>query len=93
MFRLDAIDNLLEYPGKVKQVQGFLKKVPDLERLLRKVHAQGVKMPVDHPENRAVLYDIEIYSKKKIVDLVSSLDGEYLSLDLKREFIAFRNSY
>ena len=75
--RLDAIDNLLNCPGKVKEVQTVLRKVPDLERLLRKVHTQGVKIPADHPESRAVLYDMEIYSKKKIVDLVSLLDGKW----------------
>ncbi|KAL5256929.1 hypothetical protein ACHWQZ_G012010 [Mnemiopsis leidyi] len=73
--RLDAIDNLLANPGKVKQVRTALKKVPDLERLLRKIHAQGVKMPREHPDSRAVMFEVEVYSKKKIVDLVNSLDG------------------
>ena len=72
---MDAIDNLIAYPGKVKQIQTALKKVPDLERLLRKIHAQGVKMPREHPDSRAVMFEVEVYSKKKIVDLVNSLDG------------------
>ena len=74
---MDAIDNLLSHAGKVKEVQGLLRKVPDLERLLRKIHACGIKPPAAHPESRAVLYETEVYGKKKILDLVNALDGEY----------------
>ena len=73
--RLDAIENLLTNPGKVKQVQKALSKIPDLERGLRKIHTIGTKHPSEHPDSRAVLFELDFYGKKKITELTQAIDG------------------
>ena len=72
---MDAVEELAGEPGRIKQVRGVLGKVPDLERLLSKIHTQGVKLPPEHPETRAVLFEVEHFSRRKIQDFVNTLDG------------------
>ena len=53
-----------------------MKKFPDLERLLSKVHAAGDKVKSEnHPDSRAVFFEAERYSKRKIWDMLSLLEG------------------
>ena len=48
-----------------------MKKFPDLERLLSKVHAAGDKVKSEnHPDSRAVFFEAERYSKRKITMLL-----------------------
>ena len=73
--RLNAIDDLSSNGMLVDQdaLFAFLKKMPDLERLLNFVHTQGIRRKNDHPDSRAQLF--EEYDKKKIQalsDLIAS---------------------
>ena len=53
-----------------------LKKVPDLERLISKIHTAGdMKRSQNHPDSRAVMFEGHVYSKRKIMDLLTCLDG------------------
>lgn len=72
--RLDAIDDL----EKIIHSDGinffsFLKKLPDLERLLNRIHTQGLKHKNDHPDSRAQMF--ENYDTKKVLNLVKVMDG------------------
>ncbi|XP_051866727.1 DNA mismatch repair protein Msh6 [Pristis pectinata] len=74
--RLNAIEDLMAMPDKVTEVVELLKKVPDLERLLSRIHSIGSPLKSkDHPDSRAVLYEETTYSKKKIADFLSALEG------------------
>ncbi|XP_049640295.1 DNA mismatch repair protein Msh6 isoform X2 [Suncus etruscus] len=74
--RLDAIEDLMEVPDKVSEVVELLKKLPDLERLLSKIHTVGSPLKnQNHPDSRAIMYEETTYSKKKIIDFLSALEG------------------
>ncbi|KAG8184513.1 hypothetical protein JTE90_002359 [Oedothorax gibbosus] len=73
--RLDAIDDLAQIPEVVESSVNLIKKLPDLERLLSKIHAFGVNRRTDHPESRAIFYDADIYNKRKINDFLTTLQG------------------
>uniref|UniRef100_S4RVU6 DNA mismatch repair protein n=1 Tax=Petromyzon marinus TaxID=7757 RepID=S4RVU6_PETMA len=75
--RLDALEDLMAVPDKVLQVKDLLRKMPDLERLLSKIHGLGTPLRAsrDHPDSRAVLYEETAYSKRKIADFLSTLEG------------------
>ncbi|XP_068089153.1 DNA mismatch repair protein Msh6 [Hyperolius riggenbachi] len=74
--RLDAVEDLMAIPGKMSEVGELLKKLPDLERLLSKIHSIGSPLKSqNHPDSRAVMYEETSYSKKKIADFLSTLEG------------------
>ncbi|GIY02744.1 hypothetical protein CEXT_744411 [Caerostris extrusa] len=73
--RLDAIDDLVQIPEVVEATVTLFKKIPDLERLLSKIHAYGLSRSQDHPESRAIFYEADIYNKRKINDFLSTLEG------------------
>ncbi|XP_054978282.1 DNA mismatch repair protein Msh6 isoform X2 [Sorex araneus] len=74
--RLDAIEDLMDVPDKVSEIVDLLKKLPDLERLLSKIHNVGSPLKSqNHPDSRAVMYEETTYSKKKIIDFLSALEG------------------
>lgn len=52
-----------------------LRGIPDLERLLTRVHSNGLRKrgPVEHPDSRAILY--ENYNVRKIKDFADVLTG------------------
>jgi DNA mismatch repair protein MSH6 len=53
-----------------------LSSLPDLERLLSRVHSLGSKHREDtHPESRAVMYETPKYDKNKIMAFASVLNG------------------
>lgn len=84
--RLDAVEDLIEIPEVVEAASFRLKKVPDLERLLSKIHSQGLSRSKDHPESRAVFYEADIYNKRKLLDFLSTLDGFKESIAIVLEF-------
>eukprot|EP00516_Mucochytrium_quahogii_P001051 CAMPEP_0203752334 /NCGR_PEP_ID=MMETSP0098-20131031/6265_1 /ASSEMBLY_ACC=CAM_ASM_000208 /TAXON_ID=96639 /ORGANISM=" , Strain NY0313808BC1" /LENGTH=1243 /DNA_ID=CAMNT_0050642437 /DNA_START=330 /DNA_END=4058 /DNA_ORIENTATION=+ len=51
------------------------KSLPDLERMLARIHTLGLKHLDSHPDSRAVLYDSKSYNKTKIESLCKTLDG------------------
>uniref|UniRef100_A0A6Q2WVX6 DNA mismatch repair protein n=1 Tax=Esox lucius TaxID=8010 RepID=A0A6Q2WVX6_ESOLU len=73
--RLDALEDLMGVPAQATEVSDLLKKLPDLERLLSKIHSIGALKGQDHPDGRAVLYEEVTYSKRKIADFLSALEG------------------
>ncbi|NXB81440.1 MSH6 protein, partial [Donacobius atricapilla] len=74
--RLDAVEDLMAVPDKMSEVSEHLKKLPDLERLLSKIHSIGSPLKSqNHPDSRAVFYEELKYSKKKIADFLSALEG------------------
>lgn len=74
--RLDALEDLMGAPSQATEVTDLLKKLPDLERLLSKIHSMGTPLKgQDHPDSRAVLYEELIYSKRKIADFLAALEG------------------
>lgn len=74
--RLDAIENLMTNSSLMHEVKEIMKTMPGLERILKRIHSLGsVRRSQDHPDSRAVFYNEETYSKKKIGDLISALDG------------------
>ncbi|KAM8945438.1 DNA mismatch repair protein Msh6 [Pelodytes ibericus] len=74
--RLNAVEDLMAIPEKVSEIGELLKKLPDLERLLSKIHSIGSPLKSqNHPDSRAVMYEETTYSKKKIADFLSTLEG------------------
>ncbi|XP_039994597.1 DNA mismatch repair protein Msh6 isoform X2 [Xiphias gladius] len=74
--RLDAMEDLMGAQAQATEVSDLLKKLPDLERLLSKIHSIGTPLKgQDHPDSRAVLYEEVTYSKRKIADFLSALEG------------------
>lgn len=74
--RLDAVEDLMGAQAQAAEVSDLLKKLPDLERLLSKIHSIGTPLKgQDHPDSRAVLYEDVTYSKRKITDFLSALEG------------------
>ncbi|XP_015712384.1 DNA mismatch repair protein Msh6 [Coturnix japonica] len=74
--RLDAVEDLLAVPAKLTEISEHLKKLPDLERLLSKIHSIGSPLKSqNHPDSRAIFYEEIKYSKKKIADFFSALEG------------------
>lgn len=69
--------------GEAGEIRTHLKKVPDLERLLSKIHTAGdMKRNQSHPDSRAVMFDGNVYSKRKIMDLLICLDGFKKSMEI-----------
>ncbi len=75
--RRDAVQELMEtYREESNSVRGLLKDVPDLERLLARVHSIGIsRKGIDHPDSRAVLYENATYNTRKIRDFADILTG------------------
>ncbi|XP_055495576.1 DNA mismatch repair protein Msh6 [Leucoraja erinacea] len=83
--RLHAVEDLMAVPGPTAEMLELLKKVPDLERLLSRIHSLGSPLKSnDHPDSRAVLYEETTYSKKKIADFLSALEGFKVFQELLR---------
>ncbi|XP_066536210.1 DNA mismatch repair protein Msh6 [Hoplias malabaricus] len=74
--RLNALEDLMGAPAQATEATELLKKLPDLERLLSKVHSMGTPLKnQNHPDSRAILYEEVVYSKRKIADFLSALEG------------------
>ncbi|XP_026882910.2 DNA mismatch repair protein Msh6 [Electrophorus electricus] len=74
--RLDALEDLMRVPAQATEATELLKKLPDLERLLSKIHSMGMPLKgQNHPDGRAILYEEVVYSKRKIADFLSVLEG------------------
>lgn len=60
--RLDAIEDLLklDQADVLSNAADMLKQLPDLERLISKIHQLG-NVKSNHPESRAIMYENETY--------------------------------
>uniref|UniRef100_A0A1I7WVH0 MUTSd domain-containing protein n=1 Tax=Heterorhabditis bacteriophora TaxID=37862 RepID=A0A1I7WVH0_HETBA len=76
--RQQAVEWLMS-PGAtpfIEKATELLRRIPDLERLLQKIHTFGLKYRADsHPDGRAVMFEASKYNKRKIKDLLVTLDG------------------
>eukprot|EP01040_Poterioochromonas_malhamensis_P014138 gene14138-15631_t len=77
--RSEAIEELLSssLQSITDEVRKRLKGIPDLERLLIRVHSNGIKRKgvADHPDSRAVMFESSIYTMRKIRDFADILSG------------------
>uniref|UniRef100_A0A7E4W282 MUTSd domain-containing protein n=1 Tax=Panagrellus redivivus TaxID=6233 RepID=A0A7E4W282_PANRE len=76
--RQDAIEFLMkaETEGFLTKLSDALKKMPDLERLIQKVHTNGLKYRAEkHPDGRAQMFFATNYNKRKINDFIMTLIG------------------
>ncbi|GAB6029645.1 DNA mismatch repair protein msh6 [Chamberlinius hualienensis] len=92
--RLDAIEDLMSAKDVTNEATTLLKKLPDLERLLSKIHGMGHRVyNKDHPDNRAIFYEDNTYSKRKITDFLSAIDGFKTSLKIVSLFDEARRNF
>ncbi|CAH1773939.1 unnamed protein product [Owenia fusiformis] len=92
--RLDAVEDLWGVSDVTADVTDSLKKLPDLERLLSKIHTLGsLKRSKDHPDARAIMYEDVTYSKRKIEDFVSALTGFKVACDIMEKFKSHNTSF
>ncbi|KHN80366.1 DNA mismatch repair protein Msh6 [Toxocara canis] len=85
--RQDAIQWLMSPTAKLftDKATEVLRKMPDLERLLQKIHTLGLKYRASqHPDSRAVMFEPLRYNRRKIGDLLSALSGFERVLELVR---------
>uniref|UniRef100_A0A8R1XT22 DNA mismatch repair protein n=1 Tax=Onchocerca volvulus TaxID=6282 RepID=A0A8R1XT22_ONCVO len=88
--RQDAIEWLSEarLNGFIGKAMERLRKVPDLERLVQKIHTLGLKYRAEeHPDSRAQMFETMRYNKRKIRDLVQALEGFERVHNLRLEFM------
>ncbi|VDL59976.1 unnamed protein product [Hymenolepis diminuta] len=85
--RQDAIQKLMDLSSQLQSIRDSLRRLPDLERLLTKVHIMGWNATrPDHPESRAIVVDETIYSKRKIIDFLLTLGGFKSAIRIVRDF-------
>ncbi|KRY50681.1 DNA mismatch repair protein Msh6 [Trichinella britovi] len=71
-----AVRNLIEQAELFESLIKQLREIPDLERLLQKMHSLSIRAPnTDHPECRAVYFEADTYSKRKVADFVQLISG------------------
>ena len=74
--RQKAVAFLAERPSLLTDLEKLLKPLPDLERLLNKIHSLGSGLRArNHPDSRAVFFDLALYGRKRIHDFLSTLDA------------------
>ncbi|XP_077990692.1 DNA mismatch repair protein Msh6-like [Glandiceps talaboti] len=84
--RLDAIEDLMKIHEVVTEVTDLLRKLPDLERLLSKIHSLGLARKDSQPDTRAIFFEDVAYSKRKIEDFLATLQGFKNSLKIVKLF-------
>lgn len=72
--RQAAIKELYDDVNLLQDLRTILAKLPDLERLIVILNSFGLKKE-GHPDNRASLYELPSYNKKKITDFITTLNG------------------
>lgn len=71
-----AVNELFENTELLQEVRLLLAGLPDLERHLAQIHSFGNKeLSKNHPNSRAIFYELPTYSKKKITDFSATLSG------------------
>lgn len=67
--RLDAVSELAgDLSPEADASRALLKKLPDVERLLSRVHSMASKhRSNEHPESRAIMYEDTKYSIRKVL--------------------------
>ena len=82
LLRIDEIEDrqkglkfLNEHQKMVEDMRSALKGLPDIEKLMSAIHSAGVRLSSNHPENRAVYYELASNAKAKISRLLTCLEG------------------
>ncbi|XP_077560245.1 DNA mismatch repair protein Msh6-like isoform X2 [Haemaphysalis longicornis] len=70
-----AVDNLLAFPEEANKSREVLRSLPDLERLLVRIHSQGLASKAGHPDQRAVLCEEAAYNQRRMATLLQALEG------------------
>ncbi|XP_061379726.1 probable DNA mismatch repair protein Msh6 isoform X1 [Danaus plexippus] len=74
--RQKAVKMLFENQELCQDVKAILTSLPDLERLLAKIHILGNSTRAKcHPDSRAIFYEEKTYSKRKVLDFILLLNG------------------
>ncbi|XP_043480249.1 probable DNA mismatch repair protein Msh6 [Leptopilina heterotoma] len=90
--RQEAVTELMERIDEVRNARSMMSVLPDLERLLSKIHAQGNhKKMYNHPDGRAIMFEGPIYTKRKIVDFITVLEGFEQILKIIQFFDEFKS--
>lgn len=85
--RLDAVEQLGQQHELMTEVRLSLRKLPDLERLLSRIHALGsAHRSKEHPDSRAIMYESKTYNIRKIRDFLAVLNGFDVAMDLVRGY-------
>merc|ERR1719219_3279 len=71
--RQNIVKYFEENPDVVQNLKDGLRGIPDLEKLMTTITVSGIKIPSNHPEERAIYY--EDYSGKKVGYLCEALEG------------------
>jgi DNA mismatch repair protein MSH6 len=71
--RLEAVEDLEFLLNNQPNLFSTFSKLPDMERLVNRIHTQGLKRKNDHPDSRAQMF--EDYDKKKMSILIRVMDG------------------
>ncbi|KAL4716214.1 hypothetical protein ACJJTC_004708 [Scirpophaga incertulas] len=92
--RQEAVKALFENHELCQEAKNILTTLPDLERLLVKVHALGnLKRSKDHPDSRAIFYEEKTYTKRKVLDFISILNGYTAALKLVDLFSSEKSEF
>ncbi|XP_072933319.1 probable DNA mismatch repair protein Msh6 [Epargyreus clarus] len=85
--RQEAVKSLFGNQEVCQDAKNIMTTLPDLERLLAKVHALGnFKKSKTHPDSRAIFYEEKTYSKRKVLDFISVLNGFTAALKIVELF-------
>ena len=89
--RAAAVEELMNtFSTESTSARTLLKTVPDLERLLARVHSNGLKKKgsglQEHPDARAVMYEMPRYNDRKIRDFSDVLAGFEVVLKVMNGF-------
>ena len=79
--------------GIMDDARKEMRQLPDIDRLLSKVHSMGIKLTSDHPETRAVYYEMPIYNKRKIKDFTTALRGLGVARHIQEMFLFKARDY
>ncbi|XP_066598080.1 probable DNA mismatch repair protein Msh6 [Prorops nasuta] len=91
--RQKAVQELIDQHEIVQSARSSLANLPDLERLISKIHHQGnAKKMFNHPDGRAIMFEGHIYSKRKINDFISALNGFEQMIKIVDEFQGFEST-
>ncbi|XP_041982809.1 probable DNA mismatch repair protein Msh6 isoform X2 [Aricia agestis] len=85
--RQEAVKYLFNDQQTCQDAKDILTSLPDLERLLSKVHTLGnLKRSKCHPDSRAIFYEEKTYTKRKVLDFIAVLNGFAAALNLMKLF-------
>lgn len=72
--RRGAVEELMHFEAEAEKVRCIFKKLPDVERLLSRVHCNGlINRSTVHPDARAIMFEPSTYNSRKIRDFADVL--------------------